>query len=99
MSSPLGDAYEKIVFLYQLEPSRVGKSYGLNVAALVGLSDDLLSVAGKKSRELQHQAVDDPYHLQVPVSSIEAFQHIATLVDSRPASFSDKIKSILSMPT
>ena len=46
-----------MVFLYQLEKGKAGKSYGLNVAALAGLRGEVLQVAAKKSMELQNGAV------------------------------------------
>lgn len=51
----IGEGYEKIVFLYQLERGQAGKSYGLNVAALAGLDRAILKLAAEKSRELEVQ--------------------------------------------
>ena len=50
------EEYDKIVLLYQLEQGQADKSYGLNVAALAGLSSDILKVAARKAKEL-HAAV------------------------------------------
>ena len=49
----IGEGYEKIVFLYQLEQGQAGKSYGLNVAALAGIDPAILKLASEKSRELE----------------------------------------------
>ena len=43
------DNYGRIVFLYQLEKAEAGGSYGINVAALAGLSEDILTLAQRKS--------------------------------------------------
>lgn len=59
-----GEEYDKIVLLYQLEKGQADKSYGLNVAALAGLSSDILKVAAQKAKEL-HNAV----HSNVAMSS------------------------------
>ena len=49
----LGEDYDKVVFLYQLERGTAGGSYGLNVAALAGLPPSILKLAQEKSKELQ----------------------------------------------
>ena len=43
------DNYGRIVFLYQLEKAEASGSYGINVAALAGLSEDILTLAQRKS--------------------------------------------------
>ena len=53
MFALIGEGYEKIVFLYQLEQGQAGKSYGLNVAALAGIDPAILKLASEKSRELE----------------------------------------------
>ena len=49
----VGEVYEKLVFLYEIVSGKAGSSYGLNVAALAGLTSDLLSVAKEKSTEIR----------------------------------------------
>ena len=49
----LGDVYEKVVFLYEVVDGRASSSYGLNVAALAGISVDILSVAKEKSKQIR----------------------------------------------
>lgn len=50
----VGEDYDKVVFLYQLERGQAGGSYGLNVAALAGLPTTILNLAQAKSKQLQH---------------------------------------------
>ena len=45
------------MFLYQLESGQAKGSYGLNVAALAGLSNTILKLAQAKSKQLQQHAV------------------------------------------
>ena len=47
------DNSQKIIFLYQLERGEAGGSYGINVAALAGLSGDILTLAQRKSCHAQ----------------------------------------------
>jgi DNA mismatch repair protein MSH3 len=46
-------AHSKITFLYKLVRGAAGRSYGLNVARLADIPDELLAMAGKKSKELE----------------------------------------------
>ena len=48
-----GDAYKRVVFLYEMVQGRASGSYGLNVAALAGIPVEILSLARDKSKELQ----------------------------------------------
>ena len=47
---------EELTFLYQCVSGAAGRSYGLNVARLADIPQQILSVAAKKSHELE-QAV------------------------------------------
>ncbi len=95
----VGDEYERVVFLYELVPGRAGKSYGLNVAALAGLSDDILGVAREKSRELRLQTADDTT-LQLSNSSTDTFRQILSLLTyGSPVSLSEDLKSAISGAT
>lgn len=44
---------EFITFLYQLTEGAAGRSYGLNVARLADIPDDILHTAARKARELE----------------------------------------------
>uniref|UniRef100_A0A8C2Z292 DNA mismatch repair protein MSH3 n=1 Tax=Cyclopterus lumpus TaxID=8103 RepID=A0A8C2Z292_CYCLU len=44
---------EFITFLYQLTEGAAGRSYGLNVARLADIPDDILHTASRKARELE----------------------------------------------
>ena len=46
-------ALDVITFLYQLVPGVAARSYGLNVARLAAVQDDIIKVAATKSRELE----------------------------------------------
>ena len=56
----IGEDYEKVVFLYQLERGEAGGSYGLNVAALAGLPHSILRLAQTKSKQLQQTVAPGP---------------------------------------
>ena len=43
----------EITFLYQLVKGLAARSYGLNVARLAGVPQDILSVASVKSQDLE----------------------------------------------
>ena len=76
----LGEYYEKIVFLYQLERGQARGSYGLHVAALAGLDHGILRVAGEKSTELQVAGVNSQ---SKESSAVETFRRILSLLYSR----------------
>ena len=77
------EEYDKIVLLYQLEQGQADRSYGLNVAALAGLSSDILRVAAQKAKELQAAVYSDKS------------QHLSHLNPSHLSAF----KSIMKLPT
>lgn len=52
----IGEVYEKVVFLYEIVEGRARGSYGLNVAALAGLSRDILSIARRKSVQIRRNS-------------------------------------------
>ena len=83
--SQLGEDYEKIVFLFQLEKGQAGGSYGLNVAALAGLDRSILRVAGRKSKEMEMATtLDESSGMEGTLdrSKIQAFRKTMELVDS-----------------
>ena len=47
------DQSESLTFLYQLVEGVAGRSYGLNVARLAGIPDDIIHLAAAKSRMLE----------------------------------------------
>lgn len=47
------DSADAVTFLYQLVSGSAGKSYGLNVARLASIPEDILCKAAMKSQELQ----------------------------------------------
>ena len=64
--SIIGEDYDKVVFLYQLERGEARGSYGLNVAALAGLPTSILKLAQAKSKQLQQTVYD-----KTPIASIK----------------------------
>ena len=80
----LGEDYEKIVFLFQLEKGQAGGSYGLNVAALAGLDRSILRVAKRKSKEMEMATTLDEFGGMEGVldrSKIQAFRRVMELVN------------------
>ena len=63
--SIIGEDYDKVVFLYQLERGEARGSYGLNVAALAGLPTSILKLAQAKSKQLQQTVYD-----KTPIASL-----------------------------
>ena len=51
------EEWSRVVFLYQLVRGKASNSYGLNVAALAGLSPEILRRAGQKAKELRAEAL------------------------------------------
>ena len=91
------EEYDKIVLLYQLEQGQADRSYGLNVAALAGLSSDILKVAAQKAKEL-HAAVnsDITQHLshQINPSRLSSFKSIMKLQPGQ-VGLSESLSSVL----
>ncbi len=48
-----GSDEDAITFLYQLTPKMAARSYGLNVARLASIPDDIVKCASVKSKELE----------------------------------------------
>jgi DNA mismatch repair protein MSH3 len=48
-----GEGGKKMTFLYKLKEGGAARSYGLNVARMAGMDEGLLSMARRKSRELE----------------------------------------------
>ena len=44
-----------VTFLYQLVKGAAARSYGLNVARLAGISEEILALAAAKSRQLENE--------------------------------------------
>ncbi|BFZ02121.1 hypothetical protein BsWGS_05160 [Bradybaena similaris] len=49
---------EPVTFLYQLSDGAAAESYGLNVARMAEIPDDILSIAARKSREISRNLVN-----------------------------------------
>jgi DNA mismatch repair ATPase MutS len=49
----LGDEDEEVVFLYKLEPGPTESSFGLNVAKMAGLPNDILQMATKLAKQFE----------------------------------------------
>jgi len=47
------EVFERVIFLYHLEKGLAAGSYGLNVASLAGLPEDILRLAHKMSLRLE----------------------------------------------
>ena len=52
-----GDGYERVTFLYTLEKGSCPKSYGVNVARLAGLPENVLVAAARRSAALEAEAL------------------------------------------
>ena len=50
-----GDAIPSVAFLYHVVNGAAARSYGLNVARLAGIPNEILNLAAKKSHELENQ--------------------------------------------
>jgi DNA mismatch repair protein MSH6 len=51
------DGYERVTFLYTLEKGSCPKSYGVNVARLAGLPENVLVAAARRSAALEAEAL------------------------------------------
>ena len=65
--------YKTVVFLYHLEKGRAGGSYGLNVAALAGLSDDIIAIARVKSEQAQKVWSHDQFNFESCLGDFREF--------------------------
>ena len=75
------------MLLYQLESGQADKSYGLNVAALAGLSSDILKVAARKAKELHAAVSSDVTQCSSHLSSslLQSFKRIMKLPNGQSA--------------
>ena len=51
------DCTNAVTFLYQLVSGMAGKSYGLNVARLASIPQEILNTAAQKSQEFENLVV------------------------------------------
>lgn len=63
-------ANENIVFLYQVEPGAIHRSYGLEVAKLAGMPPGVLQLANQYLQTLQTENQSLPKPVQTPASTI-----------------------------
>jgi DNA mismatch repair protein MutS len=61
---------EKIVFLHKVKPGSASQSYGLQVAQLAGVPQDVIKLAKSKLLELEKQSIE---HHQQQASQVEMF--------------------------
>ena len=66
----------EIVFLYKVQPGRANKSYGINVARLASLPENILSKASYLLSELENHNINDIIE-KSDVGIVEPVKHIA----------------------
>jgi DNA mismatch repair ATPase MutS len=87
-----------ITFLYTLGPGAVPKSFGINVAKLAGLPDEVLANAKRVSHEFEEEMnglESNPRHMGIQrMSDEEAKEHVEALKIILEREDSDKLHSL-----
>ncbi|CAI5712053.1 unnamed protein product [Hyaloperonospora brassicae] len=80
----------KVTFLYKLEDGSCPKSYGINVAMLAKLPDEVIECAAKKSAQFERSLQATNSHTEL--ESVEAAQHIRDALAQGEAGFDSLLK-------
>ncbi len=67
---------DKIVFLHQIQEGPASQSYGLQVASLAGVPNDVIQTAKKRLHDLEEQSVSNQSAQEKSVQQFDLFQAI-----------------------
>ena len=89
MTYKLDEENEKVIFLYKLIEGECSKSFGLNIAKIVGLSPDIVARAKEKADEFEKN-----FNLREFVSRDKAFEKILPLLQGVDDEVEEKLEKL-----
>lgn len=92
-----GESWPSVVFLYTLKPGISNDSYGLNVARLANVENDIISKAYEKSSELKLFEREYLKLLELPIQLRDAVQVKRYSENVQSTTIIDKFKKLMDM--
>ncbi|SMN18407.1 similar to Saccharomyces cerevisiae YCR092C MSH3 Mismatch repair protein [Maudiozyma saulgeensis] len=92
-----GESWPSVVFLYTLKPGTSNDSYGLNVAKLANVENEIITKAFEKSSELKSYGKEFLKSLELPMQIRNAIENKKNKENTNPITFKDRFKMLMNM--